>query len=36
LDLLSAGETLRAGAYVLGSVALCLLAVWAGVALGRA
>jgi CrcB protein len=36
LDLLSAGETLWAGAYVLGSVALCLLAVWAGVALGRA
>jgi CrcB protein len=36
LDLISTGETLRAGAYVVGSVVLCLLAVWAGVALGRA
>jgi len=36
LELLYAGEMLRAGAYIIGSVALCLLAVWAGVALGRA
>ena len=35
LDLLYAGEAVRAGSYILGSVALCLLAVWAGVVLGR-
>ena len=35
LELLNAGETLRAGSYILGSVALCLLAVWAGFVLGR-
>ncbi len=36
LELLFAGELLRAGGYILGSVALCLLAVWAGVVLARA
>jgi CrcB protein len=36
LELLYAGEAVRAGAYILGSVALCLLGVWAGVVLGRA
>jgi CrcB protein len=36
LELLYAGETLRASAYIIGSVLLCLLGVWAGVALGRA
>ncbi len=36
LELLYAGEALRAGYYIPGSVALCLLAVWGGVALGRA
>ena len=36
LELLSAGETLWAGGYILGSVTLCLLGVWAGVTLGRA
>jgi len=36
VELLYAGEMLRAGSYIMGSVALCLLAVWAGVALGRA
>ncbi len=35
LELLNGGETLRAGSYILGSVALCLLAVWGGAALGR-
>lgn len=35
LELMQAGEVLRAGAYVVGSVTLCLLGVWAGVALGR-
>jgi CrcB protein len=36
LELLYAGETLRAGSYIIGSVTLCVLAVWGGVALGRA
>ena len=36
LELMQAGELVRAGAYILGSVVLCLLAVWAGVAMGRA
>jgi CrcB protein len=35
LELLQAGEVLPAGAYILGSVALCLLSVWLGVLLGR-
>jgi CrcB protein len=35
LEMLRAGETGRAGAYVGGSVLLCLLAVWAGFAMGR-
>lgn len=35
LELLQAGEIMRGGAYILGSVALCLLGVWAGVAMGR-
>jgi CrcB protein len=35
LELLQAGEGLRAGAYILGSVTLCLLGVWAGVVWGR-
>jgi CrcB protein len=35
LELLQAGEVVRAGGYILGSVALCLLAVWAGATLGR-
>lgn len=36
LELLQAGEMLRAGCYIVGSVVLCLLAVWAGASLGRA
>jgi CrcB protein len=36
LELMYAGEALRAGCYILGSVVLCLLAVWAGAVLGRA
>jgi len=36
LELLQAGEVLQAGAYILGSVALCLLFVWFGVFLARA
>ena len=36
LELLQAGELLRAGSYILGSVALCLLFVWFGALLGRA
>jgi fluoride exporter len=36
LELLYAGEMLRAGSYIVGSVVLCLVAVWGGVALGRA
>lgn len=35
LELMQAGEVVRAGAYVVGSVTLCLLGVWAGVSLGR-
>ncbi|HVC62487.1 MAG TPA: fluoride efflux transporter CrcB [Acetobacteraceae bacterium] len=35
LDLLQAGEVLWAGFYILGSVALCLLGVWAGTLLGH-
>ena len=35
LELLQAGETLAAGAYILASVVLCLLAVWAGWSIGR-
>lgn len=35
LELLQGGEVLRAGAYIVGSVALCLLFVWFGVVLGR-
>jgi CrcB protein len=34
LNLVQAGEWLRAAAYILGSVVLCLAAVWAGYALG--
>ncbi len=36
LELLQSGEVIRAGGYVLGSVSLCLLGVWAGATLGRA
>jgi CrcB protein len=35
LELMHAGEVLWAGASILGSVVLCLLAVWAGAALGH-
>jgi len=35
LELLSAGEVMRAGYYVVGSVGLCLVSVWAGVTLAR-
>jgi CrcB protein len=35
LELLQAGEVVWAGAYVLGSVVLCLLGVWAGALLGQ-
>lgn len=35
LELARAGALGRAGAYVVGSVVLCLVGVWAGVALGR-
>ncbi|MBN8874238.1 MAG: fluoride efflux transporter CrcB [Rhodospirillales bacterium] len=35
MELLESGEVVRAGAYVVGSVTLCLLATWAGLALGR-
>ncbi|OJW31277.1 MAG: camphor resistance protein CrcB [Rhodospirillales bacterium 69-11] len=35
VELLEAGEVLRAGGYVVGSVVLCLLATWAGLAAGR-
>ena len=34
LELLRAGEAGRAGAYVAGSVLACVLAVWAGFAMG--
>jgi fluoride exporter len=36
LLLLQSGEVVRAGAYILGSVALCLLFVWLGALLGFA
>jgi CrcB protein len=36
MQLLQGGEALRAGAYVLASVALCLVSVWAGMMLARA
>jgi CrcB protein len=36
MQLLQGGEALRAGAYILASVALCLLATWAGMTLARA
>ena len=35
LELLEAGEVLRAAGYISGSVALCLAGVWAGVTFGR-
>jgi CrcB protein len=35
LELLQSGEILRAGFYILGSVTLCLLAVWVGALLGH-
>ncbi len=35
LELLQSGEVLWAGAYILGSVALCLLGVWMGTLLGH-
>ncbi len=36
LELLQSGEVLWAGAYVVGSVVLCLLGVWIGALLGHA
>ena len=36
LELMQAGEMVRAGGYIVGSVVLCLLGVWAGVTWGRA
>jgi CrcB protein len=36
MQLLQGGETLRAGAYIVGSVMLCLISVWAGMMLARA
>ena len=35
LELLQSGEILSAGSYILGSVVLCLLAVWVGALLGH-
>lgn len=35
MELLRAGAPGRAGAYVVGSVVLCVLGTWAGLALGR-
>jgi CrcB protein len=35
LELLQSGEAALAGLYILGSVALCLLAVWGGTLLGH-
>jgi CrcB protein len=35
LELLQSGEALRAGGYIVGSVVLCLVFVWAGAVLGR-
>jgi CrcB protein len=36
MQLLQGGEAVRAGAYVVGSVVLCLVSVWAGMMLARA
>jgi CrcB protein len=36
LELAQAGEVLWAGCYIVGSVVLCLLGVWAGTLLGHA
>ena len=36
LELLQSGELVRGGAYILGSVVLCLLGVWIGALLGNA
>jgi CrcB protein len=36
MQLLQGGEVLRAGAYIVGSVVLCLVSVWAGMMLARA
>ena len=36
MQLLQGGEALRAGAYIVGSVVLCLVSVWAGMLLARA
>jgi CrcB protein len=35
MQLMQGGEALRAGAYVVGSVVLCLVSVWAGMTLAR-
>ena len=35
LELLQSGEVLRAGGYILGSVALCLVSVWLGTLLAQ-
>ncbi len=35
LELLQAGEVIRAGGYIVGSVVLCLVFVWLGVTVGR-
>jgi CrcB protein len=35
LELLQAGEVLSAGGYILGSVVMCLVAVWVGTLLGH-
>jgi fluoride exporter len=35
LELLQSGEALRAGAYIVGSVVLCLAGVWIGALLGH-
>lgn len=36
MQLLQGGEALRAGVYIVGSVVLCLVSVWAGMLLARA
>jgi CrcB protein len=36
MELLQAGELVRAGGYIVGSVVLCLIFVWFGATLGRA
>jgi fluoride ion exporter CrcB/FEX len=36
MQLLQGGEALRAGAYIVSSVVLCLISVWAGMMLARA